>query len=106
MQILMCIPAFAYGSIESNRAALRPFRTTRKVDALSVGFSSMRTSVVVCGRACLSTLYQVSANAAFVRRRLNNMFRDPRSAFGDLLWTRTVAGAKGVRYMVTYFAGR
>jgi hypothetical protein len=27
------------------------------------------------------------------------MFRDPRAAFGDFLWTRMVAGAKGVRYI-------
>jgi hypothetical protein len=27
------------------------------------------------------------------------MFRDPRAAFGDFLWTRMVAGAKGVRYL-------
>jgi hypothetical protein len=27
------------------------------------------------------------------------MFRDPRAAFGDFLWTRMIAGAKGVRYI-------
>jgi hypothetical protein len=27
------------------------------------------------------------------------MFRDPRAALGDLLWTRMIAGAKGLRYL-------
>jgi hypothetical protein len=32
-------------------------------------------------------------------RRFNDMFRDPRAALADFLWTRMVAGVKGVRYI-------
>jgi hypothetical protein len=36
-----------------------------------------------------------------LRRRSNDMLRDPRAAFGDFVWTRIVAGAKGVRYVTS-----